>query len=257
MGIVNVTPDSFFALQRTESVESSIERGRALFAQGAAIVDVGGESTRPGATPVSEADELARVLPVVEALASLGPLSIDTTKPAVAIAAVRAGAVLINDVGGSLAPVAADLGVGWVAMHAKGSPRTMQEDPRYDDVVAEVARWLEGKVIEAQRLGVREVWIDPGIGFGKTAAHNWSLLRHTDEFAALAADLGARLLVGTSRKRFLGLLGGEERPAEERLDASLATAVVAIEGGAQLVRVHDVAATVEAVRICTEELIAS
>jgi dihydropteroate synthase len=257
MGIVNVTPDSFFAVARTESAAAAIERGLTLFEEGAGIVDVGGESTRPGATPVPEAAELARVIPVVEALAARGPVSIDTTKPAVASACVDAGATLINDVSGTLGPLAAELGVGWVAMHAKGTPATMQDDPRYDDVVGEVAAWLEARAHEAIALGVRELWLDPGIGFGKTSTHNWSLLKRTDELSVLATSLGARLVVGTSRKRFLGLLGGQERPAEQRLDASLATAMAAMVAGAHMVRVHDVAATIQAARILTEELIAS
>ena len=256
MGIVNVTPDSFFADQRTESAEDAIARGITLFAEGAQIVDVGGESTRPGAEEVDEATELARVLPVVEALASFGRVSIDTTKAAVARAAVGAGATLVNDVSGDLGSVAAELGVGWVAMHAKGTPQTMQNDPQYGDVCAEVWEWLARKADEAHRFGIAEVWLDPGIGFGKTAEHNWSLLRRTDEFALRAHDLGASLLIGTSRKRFLGSLGGGDRPAEERLDASLATAMVALAAGADGVRVHDVAATVQAVRIYDEELIA-
>ena len=256
MGIVNVTPDSFFAEQRTESVDAAVTRGTLLFAQGAAIVDVGGESTRPGATPVSEVDELARVVAVVAALSELGPVSIDTTKEEVARQCVAAGAVMINDVGGRLAPVAGELGVAWVAMHAKGTPQTMQDDPRYDDVVEEVRDWLLAKIGEARDVGVTDVWIDPGIGFGKTAAHNWTLLRHCDEFASLAAETETRLLVGTSRKRFLGMLGGEERPVNERLAASVATATAALEAGAALVRVHDVAESVEATKLLTEELIA-
>jgi dihydropteroate synthase len=254
MGIVNVTPDSFYAGARTETVEAAIERGRRLFAEGADVVDVGGESTRPGATPVDLEVELARVVPVVEALASLGPVSVDTTKAEVARAAAAAGAVLVNDVAGVLGPLCAELGLGWVAMHAQGAPATMQDDPRYDDVVAEVGDWLEARAQEARALGIEELWLDPGIGFGKSAAHNWTLLRHGDELAARAHDLGARYLVGTSRKRFLGLLAGDV-PAEERLDASLATAVAAWEAGADTVRVHDVALTRQAARILDEEMV--
>ena len=257
MGIVNVTPDSFYAEQRTFEQDAAVERGRDLFEQGAAVVDVGGESTRPGAEPVDLATELDRTVEVVGRLSGIGPVSIDTTKPEVARAAVVAGAVLINDVGGELAAIAAELGVGWVAMHAKGGPKTMQDDPRYDDVFGEVASWLERKAAAARAEGVVDLWLDPGIGFGKTAEHNWSLLRRTDDFAELADSLGARLLVGSSRKRFLGLLGGRELPAAQRLDASLATATVAMAAGAALVRVHDVAATVRAAGLVSAVLVAS
>jgi len=257
MGIVNVTPDSFFASQRTESAAAAVERGRGLFDHGAGIVDVGGESTRPGATPVDEGVELARVVPVVAALAERGPVSVDTTKEAVARAAVDAGACLINDVSGTLASVAGSLGVGWVAMHAQGDPGTMQVAPRYDDVVDEIARWLTAKAAEARGAGVEELWLDPGIGFGKTAEHNWTLLHHADELADLAHSLGARLLIGTSRKRFLGALGGRDLAADDRLEGSLATAIAALEAGADMVRVHDVEETVHAVRIIEEELIAT
>ncbi len=254
MGIVNVTPDSFYAEQRTELAADAITRGRLLFEAGADVVDVGGESTRPGAEPVDAAAELARVLPVVEALAPLGQVSIDTTKEAVARACVAAGAVLINDVSGTLGPLCAELGVGWVAMHAKGAPKTMQDAPSYTDVVAEVGDWLVARATEAAAWGIEDLWLDPGIGFGKTAEHNWSLLRHGDELSARAHDHGARYLVGTSRKRFLGLLFGDV-PAEERLDASLATAMAAFEAGADMVRVHDVAPTREAARILNEEMV--
>jgi dihydropteroate synthase len=233
MGIVNVTPDSFFATARTQEADAAIERGHLLFEQGADIVDVGGESTRPGATPVDEATELARVLPVVRALSTLGRVSIDTTKRTVAEACVDAGATLVNDVSGTLARCAGDAGVGWVAMHAQGTPQTMQENPYYDDVVAEVAAW-----------------------FGKTAEHNWTLLRHCDELFVCAENLGAKLLVGTSRKGFLGdASGGSD--VDDRLPASLATALVAMETGAGMVRVHDVKESVQAARVMFEMVKAS
>ena len=254
MGIVNVTPDSFFAEQRTEDAAAAIERGRLLFDAGADVVDVGGESTRPGADPVTAEVELGRVLSVIEALSALGPVSIDTTKESVARAAVAAGAVLVNDVSGTLGVLCAELGCGWVAMHAKGTPKNMQDAPEYVDVVAEVGERFEARAKEAAELGITELWLDPGIGFGKTAEHNWTLLRHGDELAARAHQLGARYLVGTSRKRFLGLLSGDS-PAEERLDASLATAVAAWEAGADMVRVHDVEPTREAARIMSEEMV--
>ena len=255
MGIVNVTPDSFFVEGRTEQIDAAIERGADHFANGAAIVDVGGESSRPGARSVPEEREIERVVPVILALSSLGRVSVDTVKPGVARAAVAAGASLLNDVSGTLAPVAADLGVGWVAMHAQGTPATMQADPHYDDVVAEVRAWLEVRATEARSLGVDELWLDPGIGFGKSFSHNWSLLRHTDEMVALAHSLGARVLVGTSRKRFLGEAGGSDLGPEERLAASLATAVAAMASGADMVRSHDVKATVQAARVFSEKMV--
>ena len=253
MGVLNATPDSFFEGSRSSGAEA-VGRGLAMIDAGAAIIDVGGESSRPGAHSVDVSTELSRVLPVIEGLAGRTPLSIDTVKAEVAEAAVAAGATLINDVSGTLAPVAAGLGVGWVAMHAQGTPATMQDDPHYDDVVAEVAAWLEVKGTEARDLGVEDLWLDPGIGFGKTAAHNWTLLRHADELAELARRLGARLLVGTSRKRFLGSVAGGDVPAEGRLAGSLATSLAAVEAGAAMVRVHDVTATVQAARVFAEEL---
>jgi dihydropteroate synthase len=255
MGIVNVTPDSFFAAARTEDIDAAIARGSELFDLGATIVDVGGESSRPGASSVDESVEIARVIPVIEALAGHGRVSVDTVKPAVARAAVEAGATLINDVSGTLAPIAAEAGVAWVAMHAQGTPQTMQESPSYGDVVAEVSSWLAQKAEEARALGIAELWLDPGIGFGKTQDHNWSLLRHTDQLAALCAEHGAKLLVGTSRKRFLGGAEGSEIEVDDRLAGSLATAIVAMEGGADMVRVHDVLATVQAARLMTEEMV--
>ena len=256
MGVLNATPDSFFAGSRSSGAEA-VRRGRDMVEAGAAIIDVGGESSRPGSHPVDVATELSRVLPVIEGLAGQTPISIDTVKAEVAEAAVAAGATLINDVSGTLAPVAAALGVGWVAMHAQGDPETMQDDPTYDDVVAEVAAWLEVKGTEARDLGVSDLWLDPGIGFGKTFAHNWTLLRHADELAAIARGLGARLLIGTSRKRFLGAVGGGDLPPEERLASSLATSLAAMEAGAAMVRVHDVTATVQAARVFAEEVVVS
>ena len=254
MGIINVTPDSFFASARTEHVDDAILRGIDLFAQGAEIVDVGGESTRPGATPVSEAEELLRVIPVIEGLAGKGRISVDTMKEGVARQAVAAGATMINDVSGTLAQVAGDLGVAWIAMHAQGTPATMQDAPHYDDVVAEVSSWLEAQAVNAKAAGVEELWLDPGIGFGKTFAHNWTLLAHLDHFVALAERFDAGLLVGSSRKRFLGELGHGSEGPEDRLEASIATATAAFEAGARMVRVHDVAVTVQAMRIVLEEV---
>lgn len=252
MGVVNVTPDSFSDGGRHLQADDAIEHGRALLAEGADWLDVGGESTRPGAAPVSEAEELRRVLPVVEALAADGArVSIDTRKPAVARAAVTAGATLLNDVGAAQGLLAAELGVGWVAMHAQGEPATMQDDPRYGDVVAEVLDHLLVEAAAAEAAGAPEVWIDPGIGFGKTHQHNLALLAHLDAFVAS----GRPVVVGTSRKGFLGrLLGASDgtadpAPVDDRLEGSLATATWAFACGAAMVRAHDVRATVHAAEV--------
>jgi len=204
MAIVNRTPDSFYDRGATFSDEAALARVDRAVAEGADLVDVGGESTRPGAEPVPAAEEMRRVLPVVEALASHGRVSIDTRKSEVAEAAMAAGATLVNDVSASLHEVAAAGGpsVGWVAMHMLGDPRTMQQHPTYDDVVTDVAEFLVRRADAAVAAGVQEVWIDPGIGFGKTAPHNWSLLRHLD----VLVGTGYPVLLGTSRKRFLGLV---------------------------------------------------
>jgi dihydropteroate synthase len=246
MGILNVTPDSFSDGGRFFETDRAIARGRAMIDEGADVVDVGGESTRPGARPVGADEELRRVIPVVEALVGEARVSVDTTKEAVARAAVDAGASLINDVSASLWPVAAERGVGWVAMHRQGTPTTMQVDPHYDDVVAEVVDFLVDRAGAATDSGVAEVWIDPGIGFGKTTGHNLELLAAIPTMTAT----GYPVLVGTSRKRFIGALtatrSGEPDPVEERLPGSLATATLAMQSGAGMVRVHDVAPTVQA-----------
>ncbi|MDA8381007.1 MAG: dihydropteroate synthase [Actinomycetota bacterium] len=253
MGVLNVTPDSFCDGGAYFDQRHAIARGLEMVAEGADIVDVGGESSRPGARPVPEAEEMRRVLPVIEQLAEHVRVSVDTAKPAVARAAVAAGATLINDISASLAEVAAACGTGWVAMHMKGTPRDMQNDPRYADVVVEVRDFLAERAAGARRRGVSEVWIDPGIGFGKTVVHNLSLLAHCGELA----DLGYPLLVGTSRKSFLGrlfpLADGSPAPPGERIEASVATAVWAAAAGAAMVRVHDVAATVQALTIAGGE----
>jgi dihydropteroate synthase len=244
MGVLNVTPDSFSDGGQWFDHGAAIERGLAMADEGADVVDVGGESTRPGADPVDEAEELRRVLPVVEALAGRVRVSIDTTKAKVAEEAVSAGATLVNDVSATLHDVAARGGAGWVAMHMQGTPRTMQAEPHYDDVVAEVAEFLAERVGAARASGVGEVWVDPGIGFGKTAEHNLTLLRHLRRLA----PEGVPLLVGTSRKSFLGRLTGDA-PADDRLEASLATAVWAADQGAAMVRVHDVGVTVQSMKV--------
>jgi dihydropteroate synthase len=249
MGVLNVTPDSFSDGGRFFDHDAAVAHGLQLVADGADIVDVGGESTRPGAVPVDEDEERRRVLPVIARLAPHVRVSVDTRKPGVAVAAVNAGATLINDVSASLWGVAAEHGVGWVAMHMQGTPETMQRRPRYDDVVAEVAQALAERVATARAAGVEEVWVDPGIGFGKTRAHNLALLRHIRRLAAL----GAPLLIGTSRKGFLGdLTGGAS--VEDRLEATLATAVWAMTQGAGMVRVHDVAPVVQAARLVGEDV---
>jgi dihydropteroate synthase len=253
MGVLNVTPDSFSDGGRYLDTAAAVAHGRQLVAEGADVVDIGGESSRPGATPVAEAEELRRVVPVIEALASEVRVSIDTVKPAVARAAVAAGATLINDVSGSkaLARVAGDLGVGYVVMHRSGSAETMQIDPHYDDVVVEVKTFLADRAAHAAEAGVEEIWVDPGIGFGKTLAHNLTLLRHLDQ----VVSLGYPVLVGTSRKSFLGRLLAESDGTmevvgtDDRLEASLATATWSMMHGAAMIRAHDVRASVQAAKV--------
>jgi dihydropteroate synthase len=245
MGVVNVTPDSFSDGGRWLDPDAAVAHGRSLFSAGADLVDVGGESTRPGAEPVPEDEERRRVLPVIEALARDGRVSIDTRHAGVAAAAVDAGATIVNDVSASpeLAAVAAAAKVGYVAMHMQGEPQTMQANPTYADVVAEVRDFLVERAADAKASGVDEVWIDPGIGFGKTFDHNLSLLKHLGVLVAT----GYPVVVGTSRKKFLQRLLGTG--VVDVLEGSLATAVAAIVAGAAMVRVHDVAETVQAVKV--------
>ena len=244
MGVLNVTPDSFSDGGRWFEPEAAIAHGLELVAEGADVVDVGGESTRPGAEPVPRDEELRRVVPVVEALAPHVRVSVDTRTPAVAEAAVAAGATLVNDVSAQLYDVAASARVGWVAMHMRGEPRTMQRDVRYDDVVGEVRDFLRARADKAVAAGVDEIWIDPGIGFGKTAGHNLSLLRHLDVLVAT----GFPVVVGASRKSFVGRLTGDA-PVDDRREGSLATAVWCMLGGVRMVRVHDVRPTAQAATI--------
>jgi dihydropteroate synthase len=253
MGVVNVTPDSFFPASRTVATDEAIARGRSHFLFGADVVDVGGESTRPGATPVSESEELTRVLPVVRALALHGPVSIDTQKEAVARAAVAAGARVLNDVSSSLYAVAGELGVGYVAVHRQGDSLTMQDNPAYDDVVGEISEFLRGVAQDAQRCGVSQLWLDPGIGFGKSIEHNVTLLARCDHFVELAKEFRAGVLIGTSRKRFLGQLG-QDLDVDERLEGSLATEAWAMIEGVSMVRVHDVRETVQLRELLTRPL---
>ncbi len=235
----------------TSALEAALAHGRRLAAEGAAIVDVGGESTRPGSEPVSAEVELERVLPVIEGLVAEGiTVSIDTSKAAVAQAALAAGAALVNDVTAlrgdrAMAAVVAEAGADLCLMHMLGEPRTMQDDPRYDDVVAEVEAFLAGRAEAAVAAGVarERIALDPGIGFGKTLAHNLALLRALPRLAQLGP-----LLLGVSRKRFLGALTGREA-ADDRVAASVAAALYCYRGGAHLLRVHDVRATADALAV--------
>jgi dihydropteroate synthase len=254
MGVVNVTPDSFSDGGLYLDVDAAVTHGQELIADGAALVDVGGESTRPGADPVDEATERGRVVPVVERLAGGGAtVSVDTRKAVVASAALEAGARIVNDVSAfrhdpGMAALVAGAGAGCCLMHMLGDdPRTMQSDPRYDDVVSDVKAFLEERLAFAVDEGVREerVWLDPGIGFGKTIEHNLELLRRLDEIVAL----GRPVVVGTSRKSFLGRLTG--RPERERDAATIATNVMAFERGASIFRVHEVRGTVDALKVAT------
>lgn len=248
MGILNVTPDSFFDGGRFLRTPDAVARGAEMAAEGADVVDVGGESSRPGAAPVDEREELRRVVPVVEALAGTVRVSVDTVKPVVARAAVAAGASLLNDISGTLWPVAAELGVGWVSMHMRGTPATMQSLAHYGDVVGEVRRHVLDAAAAAVSAGVREVWVDPGIGFAKTAEHNLALLGALGDLVDAAGHLGAGVLVGVSRKQFLSRFGAGDRPVpvQDRVEASLALAAWALAQGAGMVRVHDVRPTVQA-----------
>jgi dihydropteroate synthase len=257
MGVVNVTPDSFSDGGEFLDPDAAIAHGLELVAEGADVVDVGGESTRPGATPVDEREERARVVPVIAALAvdARVPVSVDTSKAGVARAAIDAGAVVVNDVSAGLADsdmlrVVADANAGFIAMHMKGEPRTMQRDPHYADVVGEVATFLHERVEAACDAGVDvgAICVDLGIGFGKTRAHNLTLLAH---LADLVATSAVPMMVGTSRKSFIGsVLGGI--PPAERDDGTLATIVWAVDHGASVVRVHTVRPAVDAVRLWHE-----
>ncbi|HEY3889334.1 MAG TPA: dihydropteroate synthase [Caulobacteraceae bacterium] len=254
MGVVNVTPDSFFDGGRFLETADAVAHARALIASGADSLDIGAESTRPGAAPVSEAEELARVVPVVAAIRaeSAIPLSVDTMKPEVARAAVAAGATMWNDVTAlrwredSLA-AAADLGCAVVLMHMRGEPRTMQAAPAYEDVVAEVQAFLIARADAAIAAGVarEKIWLDPGIGFGKTGRHSLTLLAHLDRIVAL----GFPVLLGASRKSFLGKVDRTATAAADRLGGSLAAALAGAAAGVAAVRVHDVRETVQALAV--------
>jgi dihydropteroate synthase len=254
MGIVNVTPDSFSDGGRFLDAGAAVDHARRLIAEGADVLDIGGESTRPGAAPAEAADEIARVIPVIEALRrdSDIPISVDTMKPAVARAAAAAGASMWNDVtalswsADSLA-TAAELGGELVLMHMQGEPRTMQKRPRYGDVVAEVAAFLAARAEAAIAAGVarERIWVDPGFGFGKTAAHNLALIRGLPQIAAL----GFPVVFGASRKSSIPKLAGDKSASDQRLGGSIALALAAAKAGAAMLRVHDVAETKQALAV--------
>jgi dihydropteroate synthase len=256
MGVVNVTPDSFSDGGLYFDPERAVAHGRRLAAEGADILDVGGESTRPGAEAVDEAEELRRVVPVVERLAGAGAVvSVDTSKAAVAAAALDAGAGIVNDVTAlrgdpEMAALCAERGATVVLMHMLGEPRTMQDNPIYGDVVADIGDFLAARMAAALGAGVdaERIWLDPGIGFGKTAAHNMELLRRLAELG----DLGRPLVIGTSRKSFIGQLDGS--PADARLGGTIASSVLAAADGAAVVRVHDVAAMRQALTVAAAVL---
>jgi dihydropteroate synthase len=255
MGVVNVTPDSFSDGGHYLSTANAVAHGGRLVAEGAAVVDVGGESTRPHAEPVSAVDELARVVPVVEGIRagdSHVVISVDTTKAVVAAAALAAGANVVNDISAAvfdadMLRVVADYDAGFVAMHMQGTPATMQDDPRYHDVVREVGDFLLERIDAARAAGVRDdaLVADPGIGFGKTIEHNLAVLA---ELPALVERVGVPIVVGASRKTFLGKLTGGAL-VHDREEATLAVTVWAFDAGAQIVRVHDVAPSVRAARL--------
>jgi dihydropteroate synthase len=266
MGVLNVTPDSFSDGGRFLDPAAAIAHGLALVEEGADILDVGGESTRPGALPVGEQEELDRVLPVIAGLRAAqarARISIDTSKAAVARAALAAGAEIVNDVSAlradpQMAAVLAESGAECCLMHMQGLPRTMQDDPRYDDVVADVRDFLAERVEFAVAAGVarERILIDPGIGFGKSEQHNLELLRRLGELAAL----GRPIVVGTSRKSFLGRIPARVRgvteplPPDQRLPGTIATNVLALERGASIFRVHDVALVRDALQVAADTL---
>ncbi|MEN9725345.1 MAG: 7,8-dihydropteroate synthase [Pseudomonadota bacterium] len=250
MGIVNVTPDSFSDGGKFNTTEKAIEHALQLVEEGAEILDIGGESTRPGASPVPLDEELKRVIPVIEGLRGVGvPLSIDTYKPQVMQAAITAGADIVNDVCALREPQALEIvaasQVGVCLMHMQGRPQTMQADPQYDDVVSEVREFLQDRLNAAEQAGIvrSRIVLDPGFGFGKRTAHNLTLLNHLNDIQAL----GLPLLIGLSRKSVLGQVVGSA--VDERIHASIAASVVSVMKGANIVRVHDVKPTIDALKI--------
>lgn len=261
MGIINVTPDSFSGDALGNDVEAAVAQAKRMYAEGADILDVGGQSTRPGSDPVPVEEEIRRILPVVKRLTATDgvplPISIDTSRAAVADESLKAGAHIINDITGlrddpALADVVARHNAALVLMHIQGTPRTMQQDPHYDDLLAEVTHYLRESIVRALTAGVKRdrIWVDPGIGFGKTIDHNLELLRRLSDLRTL----GCPILIGTSRKAFIGRIlaqskGGELPPPQARVVGTGATLAVAICNGADIVRVHDIAHAVEVVRV--------
>ena len=252
MGILNVTPDSFSDGGHYLDAERAVAQAKAMVADGATLIDIGGESSRPGAVPVPPVEELSRVVPGIRALADAVdvPLSVDTSKACVARHALDAGAHLVNDItalhgDSEMAAVVAEMEAGVILMHIRGTPRTMQLAPRYDDVVGEIRQWLHERVQFAEASGIapERIIVDVGIGFGKTTAHNLEILKRFDDFR----ELGKPMLIGTSRKSFIGNV--LDLPVEERVEGTVATVCWAIAHGADIVRVHDVKATVRAARM--------
>ena len=252
MGVLNVTPDSFSDGGEFFDIDKAVEQGLKMAGDGAAIIDVGAESTRPGAESVSASEQIKRVVPVIKALSKKidTPISIDTYDVNVAQAALEAGAAMINDITAlsdeRMGELAAERGVPVVLMHIQGSPATMQAEPRYDDVVGEILEFLVGRAKRAEGFGIskEKIFIDPGIGFGKTLEHNLLILRNIHKFV----ETGYRVLVGTSRKSFIGKITGKENPAE-RLFGTAATVALCAAAGVSIVRVHDVAEMVDVVKI--------
>ena len=251
LGVLNVAPDSFSDGGNFVHPDAAIAHAKDMLANGADIIDVGGESTRPGAAAVPTEVELERIIPIIEALSPLCRVSVDTRNADVAPAAVAAGASIINDISASLGEVAAELGVGWIAMHMQGNPTSMQQNPTYDDVVSEVCWFLTEKAKAAAAAGVTEIWIDPGFGFGKTLDHNLQLLANLDRFV----ETGWPVAIGTSRKSMLGQLiarsdgADQQTPPEDRLVGSVTTATYAMLHGVALIRVHDVKAAKQAATV--------
>jgi dihydropteroate synthase len=256
MGIINLSPDSFYPGSRVPSISAALRTAERMIEEGADYLDVGAESSRPGAKPISEEEELSIILPVIKQLCQNFsiPVSVDTYKPGVAQKILEEGVSIINDITGlrypEMAPIIAEYDAGVVIMHMQGSPESMQEDIHYDDCVGEIKQFLEQGIRTAENAGIAtdRIWVDPGIGFGKTVKHNFEILAKLDSFVSLQKPI----LVGTSRKSFIGKI--LDLPVAERLEGSLATAVIAVIKGVKILRVHDVQETYRAVKIASEIL---
>jgi len=256
MGIINLSPDSFYPDSRVPTVTAALKMAERMIQEGADYLDVGAESSRPGAKPISENEELAIILPVVSQLCKncTVPVSVDTFKPGVAQKVLEEGVAIINDITGlrtsEMAPIIAEYDAGVVIMHMRGTPATMQEEIYYDDCVGEIRQFLEQGIQTAEAAGIapERIWVDPGIGFGKTVEHNLEIIARLETFSAL----GKPVLLGTSRKSFIGKI--LDLPVAERLEGSLATAVIGVIKGAEILRVHDVLETCRAIRIVSEIL---